>query len=1097
MRETFHILRLALLILQFHLITAVSHSERLANVLSKNLLRSNPLDKRNPECAEFPYPTRFPGVTWDNTNWRITTTTLDQGHYQSRGSIANGYLGISVAAAGPFFELDVPVSGDVINGWPLFSRRQTFATISGFYDLQPETNGSNFPWMNQYGGESVVSGVPHWSGLVLDLSDGKYLDATVDAAEIRNFKSVLDLKGGILTWEYTWAPKGWNGSFDISYQLFTHKLNVNQAVVRLAITPSADGRAKVVNVIDGYSAVRTDFVDSGEDGKAIYSSVRPTGIANVTAYFYASLAGSEGVDLDSAQLLENAPYLKPNASSIAQAVDVEFQAGKTVTVTKFVGAASSDGFEDPQKVAKEASASALRAGYEALLTSHVDEWATVFPDDSVDDFTIPETGWLPLDNHIIESALTAVTNPYYLLQNTVSENAMAVANHAPINQGSMAVGGLTSDSYGGLVFWDADIWMQPGFVTAFPQAAQSFTNYRLARYGQAIENARTAFTSSKNKTQISEGAAIFPWTSGRFGNCTGTGPCFDYQYHLNGDIGLQLINNWVTTGDTQYFKEKLFPVYNSVAILYADLLERNGSKWTITNMTDPDEYADHVDGGGFTLPMMATTLLYANSFRQMFGLPQNQTWNDMAENVLVSRDPVADVTMEYTTMNGSTHVKQADIVLNTFPLRYTDEYTPQNSLNDLDYYAAKQSPNGPGMTYAIFSIVANEVSKSGCSAYTYAQYSYSPYVRAPFFQFSEQLVDDWSLNGGTHPAFPFLTGNGGANQVVLFGYLGLRLLPDSVLHLDPNLPPQIPNVQYRTFYWHGYPLSASSNYTHTTIQRHQDKQPLPSADPRFANAPIPIHIGPESNVTVYSLPPQGPLTLPNRQVASHPTFPGNMIQCAPIASPNEHAPGQFPIAAIDGAASTKWQPTKANQTSSVTVSLADADLLAGGFIAGFAFDWAQAPPESAAVVLHNSALPPQPAEVAQNGSSELAIPASPGSITISTLPTITLSNPYDPATTDLNVITRYMGNTTNVTLAVPVPATRFATLFVFGNQALGEVERAVGNGTGASVAEWSVLRAEGAVGGECVAGGGGGGVGGGGYNRTGKFRLRGAGWWGS
>lgn len=101
------------------------------------------------------YTTRFPGVTWDNADWILKTTTLDPGHYQSRMSLANGYLGINLAAVGPFFEIDTLVDGDMISGWPLFDRRQTFATISGFWDYQPTTNGSNFPWLDQYGGESV------------------------------------------------------------------------------------------------------------------------------------------------------------------------------------------------------------------------------------------------------------------------------------------------------------------------------------------------------------------------------------------------------------------------------------------------------------------------------------------------------------------------------------------------------------------------------------------------------------------------------------------------------------------------------------------------------------------------------------------------------------------------------------------------------------------------------------------------------------------------------------------------------------------------------------------------------------------------------
>lgn len=55
----------------------------------------------------------------------------------------------------------------------------------------------------------------------------------------------------------------------------------------------------------------------------------------------------------------------------------------------------------------------------------------------------------------------------------------------------------------------------------------------------------------------------------------------------------------------------------------------------------------------------------------------------MAANVLVLREN--GVTLEFTTMNGSAVVKQADVVLNTYPLGYTANYTTQDSLNDLDY----------------------------------------------------------------------------------------------------------------------------------------------------------------------------------------------------------------------------------------------------------------------------------------------------------------------------------------------------------------------------------------------------------------------------
>ncbi|OKL62054.1 Acid trehalase [Talaromyces atroroseus] len=1003
---------------------------------------------------KYIYQTRFSGVTWDQQNWRLQSNVLDQGHYASRGSIANGYIGLNVAGAGPFFELDTPVNGDVISGWPLFSRRQTFAGLSGFYDVQATTNGSNYPWLGEYGYDSVISGVPHWGGLVLDLGNGEYLDATVDNLTISDYMTTFDYKAGVLSWDYTWTPKSKNSSFGVNYKIFANKLDINQAVVQLSITPSANGTATVTNVIDGYAAVRTDFVTSGNDSDAIFTAVKPIGVNNVTAWIYAVLGGDEAFDFSSAALVSNKPYINQNESSIAQAVNVKFTAGTTVTITKFVGAASTDAFPDPQKTAKDAALNARIRGFDDLLHSHISEWAQIMPDDSVDDFTCAD-GTLPDEIFIIETAVMAVVNPYYLLQNTVGENALRRVNDAPVNIWSIPVGGLTSDSYAGQIFWDADLWMQPGLVAAFPESAKRISNYRVAKYPQALSNIETSFAGSQNRTTFSSDAAIYSWTAGRYGNCTATGPCWDYEYHLNGDIGISLVNQWVASGDTEDFRNTLFPIYNSVATLYADLLKKNGSHWTLTNMTDPDEYANNVNAGGYTMTLIAQTLLNANAFRNQFGLDQNSTWTEMADNVLVIREN--DVTLEYTTMNNSVAVKQADVVLSTFPLDYTRNYTSNEALNDLDYYALKQSPDGPGMTYAIFSIVAGEISTSGCSAYTYAQYSYDPYIRAPFFQFSEQLDDDYSTNGGTHPAFPFLTGHGGANQVVLYGYLGLRLLPDNILHIDPSLPPQIPNLKYRTFYWRGWPIQAGSNYTHTTIRRATTVAPLSTADQTYTNTSITLQVGQSNNGSTYSLRADGSqLVITNRQIGSVKTIAGNIAQCQPVQSPDRYQPGQYPLSVVDGAASTKWQPKFAANVSSVTVALDPSSPLTyksgdsrnATAISGFYFNWAQAPPTNITVVLHNTPIANLNASSLSNTTTE--------TMTTTALD-IAISKPYSAASNNDDIIALSSGNTTNYTFPSPVPVPRFATLFIQGNQGLNKTDLKYGNGTGATVAEWAIL----------------------------------------
>ena len=57
------------------------------------------LPRRFSNASSSVYNTRSPNVAWDNDLWRVTTTALDQGHYQSRQSVANGYIGRRSGAA--------------------------------------------------------------------------------------------------------------------------------------------------------------------------------------------------------------------------------------------------------------------------------------------------------------------------------------------------------------------------------------------------------------------------------------------------------------------------------------------------------------------------------------------------------------------------------------------------------------------------------------------------------------------------------------------------------------------------------------------------------------------------------------------------------------------------------------------------------------------------------------------------------------------------------------------------------------------------------------------------------------------------------------
>ncbi|MBW0494312.1 hypothetical protein O181_034027 [Austropuccinia psidii MF-1] len=840
----------------------------------------------------LPSCVKLAGVQWDNENWRLVNTLLSQGQYQSRTSLANGYFGINLAALGPFFEKDLASNSK--NNWPLLDPSQAFATIAGFFDSQTNTTATNFPWLNQYGQESVISGVPHWAGLVIK-NDNHILNASTSSTEIHNFRSTFDFKTGLREWNYDWKAPG-QPTISIKYTIFLHKLHLNQATVRLELIASENLELSVIDILEGDCAVRTDFVAKDYDPQAalICSAVKPIGISDVTAHICSALRSHS---LSSTQSVHDQNLLSSHPSSIAQGATIRLLAAQITTIEKFIGVASTDAFSNPKMVARQAALAGANHGFIALANSHAIEWQTVLPSHSVDNFSLPAND-LDLDLNLVELQILAVTNSFYLLQNTLSSNAIAAAtNDRPLNIWSISVGGLGSSSYGGQFFWDTEVFMGPGLVVTHPDAVQQTVNYRVEKFPQAQENVKMSFTSSQNTTKFS-GGAVYPWTSGRFGNCTGVGPCFDYEYHINGDIGLSLFNFLVATGNIGFFHEKLFPIYDSIATFFSQLLkfDPRRHKYILTNATDPDEYANHIDNPAFTMALIKTHLQTAIKFRSRFGIPQDSTWSHQIDNIAPPTDEDLGIILEYEGMNSSISVKQADVVLIDDFLDYPNPY----SLKNLDYYATRQSPMGPAMTYAIYSIINNRLAPQGCSSYTYDLYGHQPYARAPWFQFSETISDNDPKNPGVAPAFPFLTGMGSAYRVSLYGYLGLRLRLD-FLNIDPSLPPQIPSITYRTFYWQGHPIKAYSNRTHTLLIRPKLVS-LPQADPLYRVSPIPVKIG--SSSQLHQLDLKAPLTVLNRV----PIFT-DPLQCQPIKSQQTYFPGQFPVSLTDGSSATKWSPS--------------------------------------------------------------------------------------------------------------------------------------------------------------------------------------------
>jgi hypothetical protein len=185
------------------------------------------------------------------------------------------------------------------------------------------------------------------------------------------------------------------------------------------------------------------------------------------------------------------------------------------------------------------------------------------------------------------------------------------------------------------------------------------------------------------------------------------------------------------------------------------------------------------------------------------------------------------------------------------------------------------------------------------------------------------------------------------------------------------------------------------------------------------------------------LAPNSTLTITNRLAGFNATVPGNIAQCCPVTSAQDYLPGQFPLSAVDGAVSTRWEPLLANTTSELVVELEEPFVP----ISGFAFDWAQTPPTEYYIAFSNQTF---------NKTSTDYV-----NVTSSTA--ILISDPFSAAS--VADIVPYASNTTEVTLETPVWSGKYARLWIHG--AATEEYLANGTGSGATVAEWAIIRADG------------------------------------
>lgn len=862
---------------------------------------------------------------YDTENDVLGTLDFATNHqYQRQPYVANGFLGARIPNLGQGFAYDTLSvqnpgdSDDLSNGWPLFNQRYAGAFAAGFYDSQQNTTGSNFPWMNQYGHESVISAIPQWTSLILSAEkNGRIytLDPSLPPAQwghVTQYAQNMSMADGVVSTLFVWLDL-----LQVRYDVFAHRKAHSLGVVNLQITNVAADSVlfNVTDVLDFKTAQRCQYHASEIDTpKGIYMLYQPQGVSDVYAATYSSLR------FQTAQCTVS--IFAEAENRVSQLLLYDMLPGTTVAITKYVGVVTSDLapekytlFESVLDAARTESLSHTEFG--AVLASHRKAWSTVlgstmqveFPDD-------------PL--------LTLATRAsiYHLSANTRLENTGVTA--------AMPVAGLSSDSYGGMVFWDTDLWMLNGLLPWNPSHAKSLVNYRKHTHSQAVANLQ-----SPSAPKSFSGAA-YPWTSGRFGNCTGTGPCFDYEYHINTDVANAAWEVYLSgAGDDEFLRE-MAPLITDAAEFLASYVEYNSTlgKYTTRNLTDPDEYANHVDNGAYTNAAISANLKWALAVLSHLGAKVPDSYANIIGNVyLPTSNDDPNIVLEYSGMNSSVGIKQADVIMVTYPLE-NELISHEQAVANMEFYSAKQVSFGPAMTFPIFSIVSLALLDTGCSSQLYLSKAVQPFLRGPFAQFSEQNNDNFATNGGTHPAFPFMTAHGGLLQAVLKGLLGLRFdftvengKIERVLKLSPAKLKTLPQ---------GAKFEGIQYMNHTLLMVLTENSLVVKDLEMTLDAPSEIRIELAQRgetPQVFTLSSGKELVLPLFETSE--LFPNSLTECEKAVFTNitDGMYGDATVLVNDGDNTTHWQSSGGN--GKILIDLKEQRNLKSGF-----FNWGDRPPKT-------------------------------------------------------------------------------------------------------------------------------------------------------
>ena len=400
---------------------------------------------------------------------------------------------------------------------------------------------------------------------------------------------------------------------------------------------------------------------------------------------------------------------------------------------------------------------------------------------------------------------------------------------------SIPARGLSGQTYKGAVFWDTEMFMLDFFLFTDPETARTLLKYRIDTLKGAKEKAAS----------YGYDGAFYAWESqeGGYDACSDynvtdvfTGRPMrtffkDKQVHISAAIVYGIFRYVEWSGDKSLLDEDGIRTVVECARFYCSLLTRRFGKsnYEIHDVIGPDEYHERVNNNGYTNRMAKYTLEKAaqllkdaekegNVPAEYVGMGLPEAFQDAADklylpqpkedsahkNVMEQFDgyfQLEDVSIDevrsrllhekeywggaYGVASHTQVIKQADVVtwLNLFSKEYSKEILKAN----WEYYEPR-TEHGSSLSAGMYAMLACKIGM--------------PERAYPFFMKSA-LSDlrgggkEWAglvYIGGTHPAAA-----GAAYMTAIEGFAGIHE-ENGELVCEPNLPPQIEEMEFHIFY---------------------------------------------------------------------------------------------------------------------------------------------------------------------------------------------------------------------------------------------------------------------------------------------------------